>query len=62
MLTGEPGNMLIPEKKFQKKEDNLLKSMLHLGPIYRPTLDELLDNLGYKPKIKQIEEPEKPIS
>jgi hypothetical protein len=54
MLTGEPGNMLIPEKKFQAKEDNLLKSMLHLGPNYRPTIDELLKDLGYKANINLI--------
>jgi serine/threonine protein kinase len=62
MLTGEPGNMLIPNRNFSVKEYNLLKSMLQFGPNYRPTLDELLDNLGYKPKIKLIEEPEKRIS
>jgi serine/threonine protein kinase len=55
MLTGKQGNMMLPSSSFPEKEENLLKSMLQFGPNYRPTLDELLDNLGYQ----EIEEPEK---
>jgi hypothetical protein len=58
MLTGKQGNMMLPSSSFPEKEENLLKSMLQFGPNYRPTLDELLDNLGYQ----EIEEPEKGIT
>jgi hypothetical protein len=54
MLTGEPGNMEIPYRNISEKEQNLLKSMLNLGPNYRPTIDELLKDLGHKSNINLI--------
>jgi serine/threonine protein kinase len=62
MLTGNQENMMVPIRKFLEKEENLLKSMLHLDPNYRPTIDQLLDKLEYKPKIKEIRETEKRVA